>query len=55
MGGRENRQAVGSFFQLKVNSVMDQVALSGSRGKWLDSGFMWKVEPIGFVDGLDVG
>ena len=46
---------MGSFFQVRVDSVMDQVALSGSKGKWLDSGYMWKVEPIGFVDGLDVG
>ena len=40
---------------MRVDSVMDQVALSGSKGKWLDSGYMWKLEPIGFVDGLDVG
>lgn len=46
---------MGRLFQVRVDGGVDQVALSGSRGKWLDSGYMLKVEPVGFADGLDVG
>lgn len=50
MGGKEPIAVI----QAKDDNVFEQGGSSGVGEKWLDSGYVLKVEIKGFPDGLDV-